>query len=108
LRSGIPKNSAIHLKSNILPPPNFWAGYATGVVPISSHKLHERVFPSFSCFFTFTCSSSSPSNPHSCIFGPFWRPLWPSALGSRLVCLMVMPALPIQLPHTLKSWLHYF
>ena len=22
-------------------------------------------------------------------FGPFLRPLWPSALGSRLVCLMV-------------------
>jgi len=26
-------------------------------------------------------------------FGPFRRPLWPSALGSRLVRLMVAPAL---------------
>jgi len=29
----------------------------------------------------------------SVVFGPFWRPLWFSALDSRLVCLMVAPAL---------------
>jgi len=28
-------------------------------------------------------------------FGPFWRPLWLSALGSRLLRLMVTPALGV-------------
>ena len=31
---------------------------------------------------------SSLSEPHNCIFAP---PLWPGALGSRLVRLMVSP-----------------
>jgi len=29
-------------------------------------------------------------------FGPFWRPLWLSALGSHLVCLMIAPALCVE------------
>jgi len=35
----------------------------------------------------------SLSEPCNYIFVPFWRSLWPSALGSRLVRLMVAPAL---------------
>ena len=39
------------------------------------------------------------------IFKPFWRPLWSSALGSRLVRLMVGP--PLHRTRSLKYWLEF-
>jgi len=38
---------------------------------------------------------SSLPEPRNSIFGPFWRPLRLRTLASRLVRLMVAPALPI-------------
>jgi len=54
--------------------------------------LRERVFHSLSSLLL--GGRSSLSEPHSSIFlGSFWRSLYPSTLGSCLVCQNVAPAL---------------
>jgi len=63
-----------------------------GVVP-APHKLREHVFYSLSsCLFTLLGYVRHFLNT-IVFFGPFWRPLWPSALSSRLVRPMVAPTL---------------
>ena len=63
--------------------------------------LREREFHSLSsCSLSFLGVRSSLSEPRNYIFCLFWRPLWPSALGSRLVRLKAAPALGTSKGHT--------
>jgi len=49
-RSFSRQNSVIRLKSNILPPPNFWAGYATGAKPFWGVRVTGSLWNELHCW----------------------------------------------------------